>query len=203
MMRIPTLALMALLTAPVGAAEQQYTQEQQDACGSILCLAGGGATPACSPYLKKFFDTDPKDRKDYLNKCPGSGVSEGAINELAAYGQNCASDKLAATLNRQLCSAEQKDQGISCRGDSPRAWRMCANYYAELTDEEPPKLVQRCRNETDDTGAFARACHHWWVENDYKAGQWCKDKDAGCEETDAGTDAESLANTLIKRDGYR
>ena len=203
MMRIPYVALMALLTAPVGAAEQQYTQEQQDSCGSILCLAGGGATPECNPYLKKFFDTDPKDRKDYLNKCPGSGVSEGAINELAAYGQNCASDKLAATLNRQLCSAEQKDQGIHCRGDRPTAWRMCANYYAELTDEEPPKLVQRCRNETDDTGAFARVCHHWWVENDYQAGQWCKDQDASCEETDAGTDVESLAHTLIKQDGYR
>ena len=52
MMRIPTLVLVALLTAPVGAAEQQYTQEQQDSCGSILCLAGGGATPECSPYLK-------------------------------------------------------------------------------------------------------------------------------------------------------
>ena len=43
MMRIPYFAMMALLTAPVGAAEQQYTQEQQDSCGSILCLAGGGA----------------------------------------------------------------------------------------------------------------------------------------------------------------
>ncbi len=68
-------------------------------------VAGGGATPECNPYLKKFFDTDPKDREGYLNKCPASGVSRGAINELAAYGQNCESEKLAATLNRQLRSA--------------------------------------------------------------------------------------------------
>ncbi len=47
---------------------------------------------------------------------------------------------------------------------------MCAHYYAELTDEQPPKLVQRCRNEPDYTGALARVCHHWWLENDYKAG---------------------------------
>ena len=202
-MRIPYLVLMALLTAPAGAAEQQLNKDQQDACGSILCLAGGGATPECNPYLKKFFDTDPKDRKGFLNKCPISGVSRGALGELAAYGQNCASKKLAAYLNRQLCSAQQKTSGYTCPGASPNAWRICASYYAELTDEKPPKLVRRCRHETDDSGAFGRACHHWWVANDYETGQWCKDKDASCEESDAGTEVQSLSYNLTEQAGNR
>ncbi len=122
---------------------------------------------------------------------------------MAAYGRNCESEKLAASLNRQLCSAEQKDQGIPCRGARPTAWRMCAHYYAELTDEQPPRMVERCRNERDDTGAFARVCHHWWVANDHETGQWCKDQDASCEENDADTEAESLVHNFTMRAGNR
>lgn len=203
MMRTTYLVLMALLTAPAGAAEQQLNKDQQDACGSILCLAGGGATPECNPHLKQFFDTDPKDRKGFLNKCPISGVSRGAIGELAAYGRNCESTKLAATLNRQLCSAEQKENGIPCRGENPTAWRMCANYYAELTDEKPPRMVQRCRNESDGSGALTQVCHSWWVATDYETGSWCKDKDASCEESDAGTEVQSLSYNLTEQAGNR
>jgi hypothetical protein len=187
---------MALLTAPVGAAEQQYTQEQQDSCGSILCLAGGGATPECNPYLKRFFDTDPKDRKGYLNKCPDSGVSPGAIATLAAYGQTCQPDRLDDYLNAQICTKEQEKRGFGCRHPSADDWHtLCGSFYAELTTDAPPKLVERCRDESDDTGALAHVCHRRWVENDYQTGGWCKDKDANCEETDAGTKTESSAHS--------
>jgi hypothetical protein len=193
--KIRLLTLIAVFTAPAGAAEQQYTQEQEDACGSILCLAGGGATPECNPYLKRFFSIKPKDRKGYLNKCPTSGVSRGAINELAAYGQNCESGKLANYLNLQICGPEQKGFGLPCRDPQPDDWQtLCGNFYAELTTDAPPKLVERCRDESDDTGALAHVCHHRWVENDYKAGDWCKDKDESCEETGVGGETQdSLA----------
>ncbi|MGB5831171.1 MAG: hypothetical protein WBG92_04180, partial [Thiohalocapsa sp.] len=95
----------------------------------------------------------------------------------------------------------QTDQGISCRGDSPTAWRLCGHYYAELTDEKPPKLVQRCRYERDLTGGVGQVCSHRWVAGDYAAGSWCKDQGGSCAETDAGTAPGALAGIASKQAG--
>ncbi len=198
------LGLILVLAAPAGATEPQLSADQQAACGALLCLAGGDGVVACAPYLARFFAI-PKvgERRSFLNQCPGSGLSGAVIGELARFGENCQPSKLVNFLNERMCR-ERSDQESTCRAPDANGWRgFCGNFYAELTNEAPPKLVQRCRNERDDTGAFARVCHHWWVENDYKAGGWCKDKDASCKENDAATEAESLAHNAIKRAGNR
>jgi hypothetical protein len=169
------IAIAALLTATAGAQEQNLSQEQQDACGAILCLAGGGATAECNPYLKKFYDTDPDDRTDFLNKCPTHGLSQGAIGELARHGSNCSAQNLAKYLNARN------------RSNDPNAWRICAHYYSELTEEKPPRLVERCQDERDDSGGFEQVCTYQWVTSEYETGSWCKDKDASCKETDVSS----------------
>jgi|GEM_PF-3044117 len=184
-MKATYLAVLALLAAPAGAAEQQLTQEQEDACGAILCLAGGSGVAECTPYLARFYAVDPEDRKDFLNQCPDSGLSQGAIGELATYGQTCQPDKLDDYLNAQLCTPAQEAAGLPCREPSPQDWQiLCASYYAELTDEDPPKLIERCAQEPDDTGAYQTVCSQVWVQADYVVGSWCEDKDESCQETE-------------------
>jgi hypothetical protein len=174
---------IALLAATAGAAEQQLSKDQEDACGAILCLAGGGGVGECAPYLARFYGVDKPDRKEFLEKCPDSGLSSGALAELAAYGQNCQPDKLDDYLNQRMCTAEKKERGLACRDPSPEDWKaLCGSFYAELTDEEPPKLIERCRNERDLSGSMAPVCSQWWVSADYATGSWCKDQEAGCEE---------------------
>jgi hypothetical protein len=189
------ITIAALLSATAGAAQPQLSQEQEDACGAILCLAGGGAPPECKPYLARFYDTDPSERGEFLQKCPSPGLSEGALGELAAHGVTCEPEKLAAFLNRQVCSQEQKERGFVCVGDRPSAWRMCANFYAELTDAPPPRLVQRCQDTRDGSGAIEQICSHWWVSAEYATGSWCEGKDASCQETDV----RSAANGPIAK----
>ena len=182
-MKATYLALIALLSAPAGAGEQALTQDQEDACGAILCLAGGSGVTECTPYLKRFYALEPKDRKEFLNQCPNSALSQGAIKELAAFGQTCQPERLDDFLNAQLCTPEQKEAGLPCREAHPNDWqRLCGSYYAELTDQEPPKLIERCEQKPDETGAYEQVCSALWVPADYEVGSWCKDKDASCEE---------------------
>lgn len=169
------LVLIAVLAAPAGAAEQQLSKDQQDACGAILCLAGGSGVPACSPYLKRFFDIRKiDDRKRFLNQCPSSGLSGGAIGELARLGGNCQSNKLDDYLNRRVCAG-----GDTCRDPNPNEWRaLCGNFYAELTDDEPPKMVERCQDERTEDGSRRNVCQYHWVEASYEVGTWCADRSA-------------------------
>jgi len=183
-MKAILIGMMMLLAVTAGAQEQQLSGEQQDACGAILCLAGGGATPECRPYLEKFYDKDPDDRTDFLKKCPNHGLSQGAIKTLARYGKLCYADNLAAYLNQGRCNGLEERASAQCQFNKPNDWKLCAAYYSELTTDEPPRLVQRCRDVRGTTGGVERACGYWWVTRAYATGSWCKDKDASCKETD-------------------
>jgi len=182
-MRAIWIGMMVLLAATAGAQEQPLSGEQQAACGAILCLAGGGATPECNPYLDRFYDKDPDDRTDFLNKCPNHGLSQGAIKTLARYGRLCYADNLAAYLNQGRCNGREERASAQCRFNKASDWKICAAYYAELTTDAPPKLVKRCVDASSPTGARERVCGYRWVTSDYETGSWCEDKGASCEET--------------------
>jgi len=175
--------MLMCLAATAGAQEQQLSGEQQDACGAILCLAGGGATPECNSYLNRFYDKDPDDRTDFLNQCPNHGLSKGAIKTLARYGNTCQAKHLAAYLNRGKCRHMNEAASGDCMFEKPTAWKMCAAFYGELTTDEPPKLVKRCDAVSGMDGNVQRRCGYRWVTSDYEIGAWCKDKRTSCNES--------------------
>jgi hypothetical protein len=123
------------------------------------------------------------DRRDLLRQCPNSGLSPGAIGELAAYGQNSQADKLDDYLNAQLCTPRRKAAGFPCREPRPDDCNtLCRSYYAELTIDAPPKLIGRCQRERDDSGVLQSVCSYLRVEASCPVGSFCEDKPPGCEE---------------------
>jgi len=87
---------------------------QLEACGSILCLAGGSTVTQCSGnvvvtecggYLSQFYGKDTEDsRRNYLNSCPGSDAS---FNDAASmYGTACNPATLTGTLNLEITNCE-------------------------------------------------------------------------------------------------
>jgi len=167
--RKSTLGLAVWLIALGGAtqalSEQRLSGEQQNACGSILCLLGGVTSGECASYLNPFFALSPPDlaakRLTFLGKCPtGGDMPAGLTGMIASRGSTCQPTTLVARLNADIVQCEsdlelQYEQGFDARVPDrsvckPRedGWRgLCGSWHdSSYTVWQPPVLTSsNCR----------------------------------------------------------
>ena len=89
--------------------------DNQDACGSVMCLAGNGGS-ACTGYLADYFDivvlthgdfnpsATSNARQSYLNECTSAPASM-EDSENADYGKQNSETSAGAALVKQILGA--------------------------------------------------------------------------------------------------
>jgi hypothetical protein len=122
---VPLLCLSAfVLGQGVALDARALSEDQEDACGALLCLLGGSGVGECALYLERYFsiradsaDDLAEKRRDLLEQCPDEDGSLAAPTALVlGYGASCQPDVLIARLNAEIracewAQARQRRQG--------------------------------------------------------------------------------------------
>lgn len=140
-LRVPVLALSALMLSTAHAGDVGLTGKVKLACEAILCLSTGSPPNECSPSLSEFFSIDFADFSDtiqgrinFLDLCPVSAETpqmKSLVNAIANGAGRCDAASLNATLVSYTGGMGGIGQGC-IQGTKPA---YCAAYEGhEYTD---------------------------------------------------------------------
>lgn len=168
----PIAATLAAALLLAGIPLRALPDDQESACGAILCLVGGSGVAECAGYLARYFAiTAPNpaalfDRRlDFLNLCPAPDLAADVRPMIASYGATCQPEQLTAYLNQQIhwCELRNMDGTADCR-PSGDEWRMCAPFYDHpITTYEAPQLHEQCQQVPATDGSMAEHCTYTWT----------------------------------------
>ncbi len=148
----------------------EYSKDELDSCGTLLCLAGGSGYSECKPYLDRYYSIDKKkNRKKFLKKCPISntthnpGEIEVELGVIVRYEALCNPVAVVNYLNGKIIACEERSlvTGEICE-PSGEEWRICEAFYSSsYVSYSPPKLTKQCKPDPANPGA--EICSYRWV----------------------------------------
>jgi hypothetical protein len=168
----PIAAALAVVLLLAGIPVRALSDDQESACGAILCLVGGSGVAECAGYLARYFAITAANpaalfdrRLDFLNLCPAPDLPADVRPLIASYGATCQPDQLVAYLNQQIswCELRNFDGNADCR-PSGDEWQLCAPFFDNAyTTYEAPQLREQCEEVPNTDGTLVERCTYTWV----------------------------------------
>lgn len=141
-----TLFIILLTSSLLFNARAAKADDVENACGALLCLAGGAGVSECRPYLARYFAIQFSEpwktldaRRAFLNLCPATKTDAGTaslVDSIINASRNCTAAKLNESQRtyREVSSCPVETTPKSLLYDD----RYCDTRREEYIDDTYP-----------------------------------------------------------------